>query len=338
MAPRVSVLMPYRDAAETLAEAMESVLDERGVDLELIAVDDGSRDEGPAIAARIASGDGRVVLGASGGSGIAGALDHAAALAQGELFGRMDADDVSLPGRLAAEAALLDRDPTLGVVGTWVSAFPEEATGEGTRRYLDWMNGLVSPADHARDLFVESPLCHPSVMMRRAALERSGGYREEPSPEAERRRRESGAAGLTDAEAGYGMAKVPFHGLRWRQHPRRATVTDPRYALARFADLKARYLAPRLARPVAVWGAGKTGKRLSRALEREGVRTEIFIDIDPRKIGGVARGAPVVAPEDLPRGRYTVLVALGARGAREIVRARLASWGLVEGEDFVVAW
>ena len=166
MAPRVSVLMPYRDAAETLAEAMESVLDERGVDLELIAVDDGSRDEGPAIAARIASGDGRVVLGASGGSGIAGALDHAAALAQGELFGRMDADDVSLPGRLAAEAALLDRDPTLGVVGTWVSAFPEEATGEGTRRYLDWMNGLVTPADHARDLFVESPLCHPSVLMR----------------------------------------------------------------------------------------------------------------------------------------------------------------------------
>ena len=331
MAPRVSVLMPYRDAAETLAEAMESVLDERGVDLELIAVDDGSRDEGPAIAARIASGDGRVVLGASGGSGIAGALDHAAALAQGELFGRMDADDVSLPGRLAAEAALLDRDPTLGVVGTWVSAFPEEATGEGTRRYLDWMNGLVSPADHARDLFVESPLCHPSVMMRRAALERAGGYREVPWPE-------DYDLWLRIAGAGYGMAKVPFHGLRWRQHPRRATVTDPRYALARFADLKARYLAPRLARPVAVWGAGKTGKRLSRALEREGVRTEIFIDIDPRKIGGVARGAPVVAPEDLPRGRYTVLVALGARGAREIVRARLASWGLVEGEDFVVAW
>lgn len=331
MAPRISVLMPYRDAAETLAEAMESVLGERGVDLELIAVDDGSRDEGPAIAARIASGDGRVVLGASGGSGIAGALDHAAALAQGELFGRMDADDVSLPGRLAAEAALLDDDPTLGVVGTWVSAFPEEATGEGTRRYLDWMNGLVTPADHARDLFVEAPLCHPSVMMRRAALERAGGYREVPWPE-------DYDLWLRIAAAGYGMAKVPFHGLRWRQHPRRATVTDPRYALARFADLKARYLAPRLARPVAVWGAGKTGKRLSRALEREGVRTEIFVDIDPRKIGGVARGAPVVAPDDLPRGRHTVLVALGARGAREIVRARLASWGLVEGEDFVVAW
>lgn len=331
MAPRVSVLMPYRDAAETLAEAMESVLGERGVDLELIAVDDGSRDEGPVIAARIASSDARVVLGASGGSGIAGALDHAAALAQGELFGRMDADDVSLPGRLAAEAALLDRDPTLGVVGTWVSAFPEEATGEGTRRYLDWMNGLVTAADHARDLFVESPLCHPSVLMRRAALERVGGYREVPWPE-------DYDLWLRIAAAGYGMAKVPFHGLRWRQHPRRATVTDPRYALARFADLKARYLAPRLARPVAVWGAGKTGKRLSRALEREGVRTEIFIDIDPRKIGGVARGAPVVAPGDLPCGRHTVLVALGARGAREIVRARLASWGLAEGEDFVVAW
>jgi hypothetical protein len=128
--------------------------------------------------------------------------------------------------------------------------------------------------------------------------------------------------------------------LRWRQHPRRATLVDPRYALARFDALKARYLAPRLramGRPVAIWGAGKAGKRLARALEAEGVVAELFVDIDPRKVGSVARGQPIVVPADLPRGQYTVVTAVAARGAREIVRARLRGMGFVEGEDFVAA-
>ena len=47
--PEVSVLLPYRDAEATLTEALASVLDQRGVELELIAVDDGSHDGGPAL-------------------------------------------------------------------------------------------------------------------------------------------------------------------------------------------------------------------------------------------------------------------------------------------------
>jgi hypothetical protein len=64
-----------------------------------------------------------------------------------------------------------------------------------------------------------------------------------------------------------------------------------------------------------------------------------YIDIDPRKIGRTRRGLPVLPPEslmDLWR-RYThpvVLAAVGARGARPLIRQRLTGMGLVEGRDW----
>ena len=333
MKPRTSVLLPYKDARDTLEEAMESVLAERGASFELIAIDDGSTDESAVIARAIAARDDRVVMTSTPGLGIAGALAHGVSIAKGDLVARMDADDVSIPGRLAASVALLDRDPSLGVVGTQVEAFADGEVGEGTRRYVAWMNGLVSPEDHDRDRFVESPLCHPSVTMRREALDRAGGYRDVPWAE-------DYDLWLRIHASGFRLAKVPAVWLRWRQHPRRATLRDPRYALDRFDLLKARYLAPVLCaqpKPIAVWGAGKTGKHLARALEGEGVFASLFVDIDPRKIGSIARGAPIVAPGDLRRGEHMIVVAVGARGARDLVRAWLGGEGFVEGEEYVCA-
>lgn len=186
---------------------------------------------------------------------------------------------------------------------------------------------------HNRNLFVESPLCHPSVTMRREALAAAGGYRDVPWPE-------DYDLWLRLHAAGWKIAKVPALLLRWRHHARRATVTDPRYALARFDALKGRYLAPRLrraGRPLAVWGAGRTGKRLGRALRDNGVAPALYVDINPLRIGRLAQGAPIVAPADLPRGAHTVVVAVGARGARAVVRSWLDGAGFVEGVDYVCA-
>jgi glycosyltransferase involved in cell wall biosynthesis len=325
--------MPYRDAADTVAEALDGVLADRSIDLEVIAVDDGSRDAGAQIVASLAARDDRVRCVATGGVGVAAALAHGAAVVRGGLLARMDADDLSLPRRLGAQAALLESDPTLGAVGTLVAPFPESATGEGAKRYVAWQNSLVTPADHDRDLFVESPLCHPSVMMRREALEVAGGYRDVDWAE-------DYDLWLRMHAAGFRFAKVEEVLLLWRQHARRTTLCDPRCARERFRLLKARYLAPllrRRGRPLAVWGAGHTGKWLMRALEGEGLRAELFVDIDPRKVGGVARGVPIVKPESLPHGTHTIVVAVGARGARAHVRGLLDAAGFVESVDYVCA-
>ncbi len=323
----ISVLLPYRDAEATLAEALAGVLAEPEVD-EVIAIDDGSRDASAGVAR--APGDSRVVHLTTESVGIARALAAGLERARGELVGRMDADDVSLPGRFAAQRAMLEADPGLGVVGCRVRGL---GPAEGLARYLAWQNALLTPQDHARDVFVESPLCHPSVLMRRAALEAAGGYRDTPWPE-------DYDLWLRMHARGVGMAKVDRELFAWRQRDGRATFADPRCAPERLLEARARYLAAwlgRTTRPLWVWGAGQTGKRLARALEPEGVHAAAFVDIDPDKLGRTARGAPVLAPEAIRPGAATIVVAVGAPGAREAVRAWMREHHLVEGADFVCA-
>jgi hypothetical protein len=224
-------------------------------------------------------------------------------------------------------------DAGLAVIGARVEAFSSGAVGEGMQRYVAWLNSIVTPEDHAREIFVEAPLCHPSVTLRRSALDAVGGFREARWPEDYDLWLRLDAAGLR-------MAKIPEVGLRWRHGPGRATFTDPRCALTQLAEAKGHYLGARLragTRPIAVWGAGKTGRRLAAALARNGARPALFVDIDPRKIGRTAQGAPIVDPSGLARGRFTVVVAVGARGARALIREHLDGAGFVEGRDYVCA-
>jgi len=329
-AVRVSVVLPYRNASSTLHEALESVLAQSEVPLELIAIDDASQDDGPEIVRAASRRDERVVAVSAPGQGIAVALGVGLDAAQSEMIARMDADDVCRPGRFAKQLDALGRHSSWGLLGTQVAATPASAVGEGLRRYVAWQNEIISPEDHRRELFVESPLCHPSVMIPRRVLDDVGPWRQTDGPE-------DYDLWLRIAAAGYAMAKVPEVLLDWRHVEGRATFSDPRYEISRFTEAKAPHLARLLlasGRPVVVWGAGQTGKRAARALEPHGVRAARFVDIDSKKIGRTARGAPIVAPSDLKRGDDTVVVAVGARGARQQVRSWLTERQFVETVDF----
>ncbi len=335
--PTVSVLLPFRDAAPTLAEALDSLLAQEGPRFEVLAVDDGSADGGSAIVESRAARDPRVVglRTEEGRRGIVAALVLAASRARGVLLGRMDADDVCLPGRLARQVELLGEDARLGAVGTRVEAFGsgEGEVGEGLRRYVEWQNGLVTPEEHARDIFVESPLCHPSTLIRREAFEAVGGYRDTGWWE-------DYDLWLRLWSAGWRLAKVPEVLLRWRHSTGRMTRVHPRAAPERIRELKAAFLAPWLAGrglPVTIWGAGPTGRRLARALEPHGVHAARFVDIDPLKVGREARGAPIASPESLEPGRELIVVAVGTRGARALIRTHLLRAGFEESSDFVCA-
>jgi len=314
--------MPYRDAGPTVRAAAESVLAQEGVALELLAVDDGSSDDGPAQMDALARRDSRLVP-LRCGAGLVPALEMARRAAKGAILARMDADDECLPRRLAAQVRALEEAP--GVVATRVALFGDH--GEGMARYVAWQNSLLSAQEHARDLFVESPICHPSVALPAALLEAAGGYRDGDFPE-------DYELWLRLAEQGASIRKVPMHGLRWRQHGQSFSRNDRRYRPEAFRNLKAAHVARRLPeRPLVVWGAGQTGKRFTRSLEAHGPRASRFVDIDPKKIGRHARGVPVVAPEAIGDDDY-VLVAVGARGARAKVRAHLLGAGHEELTDF----
>lgn len=321
----ISVVLPYRNAENTLDAAIRGVRDDLGHGDEVVLVNDGSRDGSAAIAARHPG----VIHVTTSGIGIVGALRAGIEASKGDLIARMDADDESLPGRFAAQRAMLERDPTLAVAAVQVELFG--APGAGMERYIEWQNAIVTQEEHARSVFIESPVCHPATLIRRAALDAVGGYREGPFAE-------DYDLWLRFVAAGFGIAKVPEVLLRWRIHSTSLTWTDPRYSPEAHRELRARYLSAKLARPFAIWGAGTAGRRLARALEAHGPRPEYFIDIDPKKIGRTARGRPIVAVDPgLERARrdgLLILAAVAAAGARDLVRARLDQDGFVEGTDY----
>jgi glycosyltransferase involved in cell wall biosynthesis len=330
--PRVAVLMPARDAERTVRAAATSILRQTFRDLSLVAVDDGSRDGTADALDRLAERDPRVRVLRTPPRGIAAALNVGLDRCDAELVARMDADDLAHPRRLERQLAALAALPRAWAIGAQVRAFPRLGVRQGMRRYVTWVNGLTTPELVARDLLVEAPLVHPAAVIRRDALERLGGWRDGPFPE-------DYDLWLRVAEAGGALSNVAEPLLLWRERPDRATRSDPRYALARHVALKCAHLRRTvLARrdEVALWGAGKTGKAFADALRREGAHAALFLEVDPRKIGRTLREAPVVAWEEAARlrGRLPLLVAVGAPGARDLIRAELAKLGFAEGLDF----
>jgi hypothetical protein len=215
-------------------------------------------------------------------------------------------------------------------VGCLVRSFGDGPLQEGWQRYEAWLNGRRCSEAIARDLFVESPLAHPSVTLRRSALDSVGGYREIDGPE-------DYDLWLRLVGAGWRLAKVPAVLLEWRDHPTRLTRTDPRYRPEAFIRLKARHLSRGplgTGQPFWIWGAGRYGRHLARALEAEGREVDAFIDIDPKKIGRTRRGRPVCSPAALAdqkhRDDLLVLTAVPVPGARTLIRRKLNALGHVE--------
>jgi cellulose synthase/poly-beta-1,6-N-acetylglucosamine synthase-like glycosyltransferase len=171
------------------------------------------------------------------------------------------------------------------------------------------------------------------VTIRRSILVEHGGWRDPAWPE-------DYDLWLRLFEAGVRFAKVERPLLFWRERSDRLTRTDPRYSVPSFLRCKAHFLARGpLSDPgqVILWGAGQTGRRLSKYLRDDGIGVHRVIDIDPAKIGGTIRGIPVIAPDELAielSAETVVLAAVAARGARGLIRERLQALGLEEGVGF----
>jgi len=332
--PRLSVLLPVRDAEPTLHECLDSLAAQTLVDHEVVAIDDGSGDETLRILAERQASDTRLRVLHTPPRGIAAALNLALGAARAPLVARMDADDVSHPERLLRQVERLETDPSVDILGCRVEYVAEAGAppSGGMRDHARWLNGLLDHASMARERFVDSPIAHPSVAARREALVSLGGYRDFAGPE-------DYELWLRAFDAGLRFAKLEDVLLRWRDRPSRATRTDPRYAPPRFLAVKHEALARGplgRGRPVVLWGAGPVGKAWARALIGAGHRVLAFIEVDPRKIGNRVHGAPVLAVSEAGSLRGPLhLAAVGQKGARERVRAEALRLGLVDGRDLL---
>lgn len=333
--PTVSVVMPCYNSAGTIDASLKSLARQTLTDFELIAIDDGSSDATGGILEGWSRRDQRIRVLHQSHQGIIPALNRGVAFCRAEYVARMDADDRCHPQRLEKQVRYLDAHPEIGVAGSLVSGFPTRQVREGFDIYLQWLNTLVTDAEIRREIYVESPLPHPSVVFRLAAVERAGGYQDHGWAE-------DYDLWLRLYLSGVRFGKVPEVLLEWREHPERLTRTDSRYSLENFLRAKAHYLLPGPLKDrdaIIIWGAGMMGKRLSKHLLRAGAPLVAFVDIDPKKIGRTRRGLPIISPGDLPEcwkgpANPVLLSAVGARGARQLIRDQLNEFGLKEGHDW----
>jgi glycosyltransferase involved in cell wall biosynthesis len=171
--PTVSVITTVFNGQRFLADSVESVLAQRGVDLELVIVDDGSTDRTGDILDRLH--DDRLTVLRRPRRGRAPALNEAIAHSRGTHLAVLDADDRCLPDRLARPVEHLDRHPEVDVVGSaqWVF-IDEHGTVLGRRP-----SPATTDAEIRRLLRSHrAPFAHSSVTMRRTAVEAVGGYDE----------------------------------------------------------------------------------------------------------------------------------------------------------------
>jgi glycosyltransferase involved in cell wall biosynthesis len=331
--PRVSVLLPVFNGAEYLKPCLESLERQTLSDFEVVAVDDGSTDDSGKILKNLAGRDRRFRVLQRAHHGLIPTLNEGLQECRSSLVARMDADDIAHPQRLRLQVDLLEDRPEVAVASSLVQHFPSHRIRDGFRLYDQWINSLLSDEAMRRERFVESPVAHPSVMFRREVVATAGGYRDRGWPE-------DYDLWLRLFESGKVFAKVPRILLFWRERSTRLSRIDPRYSARAFLRCKAHFFARgpgAEGNSIVLWGAGPNGKKLHRFLGEEGVVIKAVIDIDPSKIGGRIRGTSVLPPDALPGlldKRTVVVTAVASRGARQLIRSRLVSLDLCEGQGF----
>ena len=164
MTPDASVVMSVYNGGSFLAQAIESILGQSYSNFEFIIIDDGSSDGTTDAIGSYRDRRLRVIRHAQN-AGLAVRLNQGIAVASGRYVARMDADDVSLPERLARQVAFMQAHPHVGACGTWI-----EVAGEGIDQR--WEYPASHRAIHARLLF-DCPMAHPTVMFDRLHLQKA---------------------------------------------------------------------------------------------------------------------------------------------------------------------
>lgn len=172
MKPKISVIMGIYNCEATLAEAIDSILNQTYTNWELIMCDDGSTDGTFKVAREYQEKypDKIKVIRNEENSGLNKTLNHCLKYADGEYIARMDGDDISLPTRFEKEAVFLDENPEYAIVSAPMVYFDENG---------DWGRGTAVEKPDKLSFVAGTPFCHAPCMVRAEAYKEANGYSED---------------------------------------------------------------------------------------------------------------------------------------------------------------
>ena len=161
--PTISVILPVFNSAEHLSEAIQSIINQTYSNFELIIVYDESHDISMSIIQKYSVNDARIKIVYGKNSGLAEALNLGLDRSVGEFVARMDSDDISHPGRFAAQLAHM-RNASLDICGCHWNVLDEKGC------LTDQVKASLTTESIILDLCVTVPFCHGSVMIRKTVL------------------------------------------------------------------------------------------------------------------------------------------------------------------------
>jgi len=170
--PRITWLLPVRNAADYLLDALLSMQSQTFTDFEALVIDDGSSDGSLEIAMQLCKDDRRFILHRRAHSGLINTLNFGLAQVRTEFVARMDADDISMPDRLHIQLTYLDTHLNSVAAGSRVIAIDENGSHLYRSRKRVWRDSTYRnfPPNGIA-------LCHPTVTFRTAGVRCAGGYR-----------------------------------------------------------------------------------------------------------------------------------------------------------------
>lgn len=276
--PQISVLLPVYNAAHSIGKAISSIINQHFTDWELIIINDGSTDDSMDVVRQFT--DKRIsIISSKCNEGIARALNKGINSSRADIIARMDADDESFPNRLALQYAYLAGNPSVDVVGCLVTHGGLRKLQQGYALYIEWINKLITHEAMHQARFTESPLAHPSVMLRKSVFEKYGCYDTAKLPE-------DYELWLRLLQNGCRFGKVDQTLVQWNDPPGRLSRIHKNYTNEAFLNVKAKYLRLELdqlpPKPIYIWGYGKQVFRKAELLQQADIRISGFIDIRPK--------------------------------------------------------
>lgn len=330
--PKISVILPFYNAANTLIRAIKSIIDQSHTNWECILINNNSTDDSVEIAKHYVDKDYRFQLVNEARQGVVFASDAGYLISCGEYICRMDADDFSMPNRFFDLANFLDRNHDYAVVTGLVEYVAHRKETKGFERYVNWVNSVQTYRDIFNSRFIESPIVNPSAIWRRDIVEKYGFYKEGDFPE-------DYELWLRWLDCGVKIHKLPVVVLKWHDSDQRLTRTDKRYRDKAFYHIKTKYLAKWLTEnnplhpDIAVWGASRISRKRAGLLEYYGINIDFYIDISLKR----NLKKEVVNYKHIPDPHEVfILTYIRQANARQEIKEFLLGRGFVEGKNFLM--
>ncbi len=329
---KVSVILPFYNAENTLQRSINSILNQSFIDFELILVNNNSTDGSNKIAENLTKKDSRIKLLSEQNQGVVFASQKGFENAKAEFVARADADDVWHPDKLILQYNYHVNNPDIDVVSCCVN-FVGDVKNDGMLTYVNETNQYLTHNEIVLKRFSELQVINPTLMFKKEVALKYGFYREGDFPE-------DYELFLRWVEKGVIFHKLPETLLDWYDSETRLTRTDKRYSFEAFYKVKSSYLYRYLKEinpffpNIVVWGAGKRTKKRTKYIKNLGINIDYFIDVDKNKINA----KDVISYKDIPeKGQMFIVSFVNNRGMRTEIRDYLLSKDYVEDKDFIIA-